>query len=149
MAQSEESSRKRQLDQDTEAPQPGMRTEDDFDLHLPGRMERYAGRVPGTMRVRIRTSNADHFSPRQSRGAGGYRLRGLRESGTIFALPTYFFVGNALLLIVVGVLKILIFHQQPPATQFAQVNALEAAFLIPHPARLCDWLLGHDRQGGV
>lgn len=57
-------------------------------------------------------------------------LRGLRESGTIFALPTYFFVGSALLLILVGVLKILVFHQQPPATQFAQVNALESLSLF-------------------
>jgi amino acid transporter len=59
-------------------------------------------------------------------------LRGLRESGTIFALPTYFFVGSALLLIVVGALKIVVFHQQPPAAQFAQVNALEplSLFLI-------------------
>ena len=52
-------------------------------------------------------------------------LRGLRESGTIFALPTYFFVGSAALLILVGLLKVAVFHQQPPAAQFAPVNALE------------------------
>ena len=52
-------------------------------------------------------------------------LRGLRESGTIFALPTYFFVGSALLLILVGLLKITVFQQQPPATAFAPVNAVE------------------------
>lgn len=59
-------------------------------------------------------------------------LRGLRESGTIFALPTYFFVGSAGILILVGLLKITIFHQQPPAAQFAQVNAIEplSLFLI-------------------
>jgi amino acid transporter len=59
-------------------------------------------------------------------------LRGLRESGTIFALPTYFFVGSAVILILVGLLKITIFHQQPPAAQFAQVNAIEplSLFLI-------------------
>lgn len=59
-------------------------------------------------------------------------LRGLRESGTIFALPTYFFVGSALLLVLVGLLKVTVFHQQPPAGQFAQVNAIEplSLFLI-------------------
>lgn len=59
-------------------------------------------------------------------------LRGLRESGTIFALPTYFFVGSAALLILVGLLKVVVFHQQPPAAQFAQVNAIEplSLFLI-------------------
>jgi amino acid transporter len=38
-------------------------------------------------------------------------LRGLRESGTIFALPTYFFVGSAALLILVGLLKVYVFRQ--------------------------------------
>lgn len=59
-------------------------------------------------------------------------LRGLRESGTIFALPTYFFVGSALILILVGLLKVSVFHQQPPATQFAPVNPIEplSLFLI-------------------
>src|SRR5260370_12074302 len=32
-------------------------------------------------------------------------LRGVRESGTIFALPTYFFVVSALLMIIVGVIN--------------------------------------------
>src|SRR5262252_6472693 len=50
-------------------------------------------------------------------------LRGLRESGTIFALPTYFFVGSAVLLILVGALKIVVFHQEPRAGQFATVQA--------------------------
>lgn len=59
-------------------------------------------------------------------------LRGLRESGTIFALPTYFFVGSAALLILVGLLKVYIFQQPPPAAQFAPVNAIEplSLFLI-------------------
>ena len=59
-------------------------------------------------------------------------LRGLREAGTIFALPTYFFVGSALILILVGLLKVSVFHQQPPAAQFARVNAIEplSLFLI-------------------
>ncbi len=59
-------------------------------------------------------------------------LRGLRESGTVFALPTYFFVGSALLLILVGLVKVYVFHQQPSAAQFAPVNAIEplSLFLI-------------------
>jgi amino acid transporter len=59
-------------------------------------------------------------------------LRGLRESGTIFALPTYFFVVTASLLILVGLLKVYVFGQQPPAAQFAPVNAIEplSLFLI-------------------
>src|SRR2546421_3813858 len=32
-------------------------------------------------------------------------LRGVRESGSIFAIPTYIFIGSALLLIIVGVIK--------------------------------------------
>jgi hypothetical protein len=47
-------------------------------------------------------------------------------------LPTYFFVGSALLLILVGALKIVVFHQVPPAAQFASVQAVEplSLFLI-------------------
>jgi amino acid transporter len=50
-------------------------------------------------------------------------LRGVRESGTIFALPTYFFIVSAALLIVVGLAKAYVFAHQPiiasftPATQ--------------------------------
>jgi amino acid transporter len=57
-------------------------------------------------------------------------LRGLRESGTIFALPTYFFVGSAALLILVGLLKVSVFHQQPSAAQFAPVHAIEPLSLF-------------------
>jgi len=35
-------------------------------------------------------------------------LRGLRESGNIFAIPTYLFVGSALLMIAVGVFRIVV-----------------------------------------
>ncbi|HTC85400.1 MAG TPA: APC family permease [Candidatus Acidoferrum sp.] len=35
-------------------------------------------------------------------------LRGVRESGTIFALPTYVFLGTALLLVAVGVLRVVL-----------------------------------------
>jgi amino acid transporter len=44
-------------------------------------------------------------------------LRGLRESGNIFAIPTYLFVGSALLMIVLGVIRIVVNGEvvPPPA----------------------------------
>jgi amino acid transporter len=41
-------------------------------------------------------------------------LRGLRESGNIFAVPTYLFVFAALLMIVMGVYRVLVLHQGAP-----------------------------------
>lgn len=48
-------------------------------------------------------------------------LRGLRESGTIFALPTYIFLGSMLLLIGLGVARTLLGEhlQAPPTVPFA------------------------------
>jgi amino acid transporter len=44
-------------------------------------------------------------------------LRGLRESGNIFAIPTYLFVGSALLMIGLGVFRIVVGGESsPPAT---------------------------------
>jgi Amino acid permease len=59
-------------------------------------------------------------------------LRGVRESGAIFALPTYFFVVSALLLIVVGLFKALVIHHQPIIGTYAYVPAIEplSVFLI-------------------
>ena len=59
-------------------------------------------------------------------------LRGVRESGSIFALPTYFFIGSALLLIVVGLFKALVIHHQPIIGTYAYVPAIEplSIFLI-------------------
>ncbi len=59
-------------------------------------------------------------------------LRGVRESGAIFALPTYFFIGSALLLIIVGLINGFLFHHQPLVGQFAPVQAVEplSLFLI-------------------
>lgn len=48
-------------------------------------------------------------------------LRGLRESGTIFALPTYFFIVSAMLLIIVGLLKAYVFGHQPLIASFTPV----------------------------
>ena len=42
-------------------------------------------------------------------------LRGLRESGNIFALPTYLFVGSALLMIGIGVFRVLVLGEARPA----------------------------------
>src|SRR6266478_4873758 len=53
-------------------------------------------------------------------------LRGMRESGSIFALPTYFFVVSACLLIVVGLVKAYVFLHQPLIGQFTPtVQAIE------------------------
>ena len=50
-------------------------------------------------------------------------LRGLRESGNIFAVPTYLFVGSALLMIAIGSVRIIFFHE---GTGFAQTLGAEA-----------------------
>ena len=52
-------------------------------------------------------------------------LRGVRESGSIFALPTYFFVVSAILLILVGIVKSFFIAHQPLIGQFAPVAATE------------------------
>jgi amino acid transporter len=60
-------------------------------------------------------------------------LRGVRESGNIFAFPTYFFVFSALLLIIVGSLKAFVFNHQPLISTFQPtVQAVEplSLFLI-------------------
>ena len=41
-------------------------------------------------------------------------LRGLRESGNIFAIPTYLFVGSALLMIAIGVFRIVVIGEGAP-----------------------------------
>ncbi len=53
-------------------------------------------------------------------------LRGLRESGTIFAFPTYFFIVSAALLIVVGLIKAYFVQHQPLIGSFTPaVSAIE------------------------
>jgi amino acid transporter len=46
-------------------------------------------------------------------------LRGLREAGNIFALPTYLFVGSALLMIVVGTFRIVVLGETTPFDEAA------------------------------
>src|SRR3954469_17464332 len=41
-------------------------------------------------------------------------LRGLRESGNIFAIPTYLFVGSALLMVVIGVFRVVVMGESGP-----------------------------------
>jgi amino acid transporter len=57
-------------------------------------------------------------------------LRGARESGTIFALPTYLFIGSALLLIIVGCLKAFLLQHQPLIGHFQYVAATESLSLF-------------------
>lgn len=57
-------------------------------------------------------------------------LRGVRESGSIFALPTYFFIVSAVLLIVVGLTKSFLFHHQPVIGAYAPVRAIEPLSLF-------------------
>src|SRR5262252_1107511 len=53
-------------------------------------------------------------------------LRGMRESGSIFAFRTYFFVVSASVLIIVGLVKAYVFLHQPVIGQFTpQVPAIE------------------------
>ena len=57
-------------------------------------------------------------------------LRGVRESGSIFALPTYFFIVSALLLIVVGLFKAFVLHHQSLIGDYAPVKAMEPLSLF-------------------
>ncbi len=59
-------------------------------------------------------------------------LRGVRESGSIFAVPTYIFIASALLLIGVGFVKSFVLQHNPVIGQFHYVAATEplSLFLI-------------------
>ncbi len=59
-------------------------------------------------------------------------LRGLRESGNIFAIPTYLFVGSALLMIVIGVYRIVVLGERadPPSPLPGAPNPLEPLGLL-------------------
>ncbi len=57
-------------------------------------------------------------------------LRGVRESATIFALPTYLFVFSALLLIVVGSFKVFLFEHRPLFGNFPHATATEPLTLF-------------------
>ncbi len=57
-------------------------------------------------------------------------LRGVRESGSVFAIPTYVFIGSALLMIIVGLVKIYILHYQPTHSNFPVVAGTEGLTLF-------------------
>jgi amino acid transporter len=58
-------------------------------------------------------------------------LRGVRESGSIFAFPTYFFIVSSLLLIIVGLVKAFVLNHQPLIGQFTPtVQAIEPLSLF-------------------
>jgi amino acid transporter len=57
-------------------------------------------------------------------------LRGVRESGSIFAIPTYIFIGSALLLIIVGSIKSFFIQHDPIIGQFQFVPAAEPLTLF-------------------
>jgi amino acid transporter len=51
-------------------------------------------------------------------------LRGIRESGSIFAIPTYFFVGSALVMIVVGLFRSYVLEHHPFIGSFPHVTGI-------------------------
>jgi amino acid transporter len=57
-------------------------------------------------------------------------LRGVREAGALFAIPTYIFIASTLLLIGIGCIKAFVFQQQPTAGQFESVAATEPLTLF-------------------
>ena len=59
-------------------------------------------------------------------------LRGVRESGSIFAIPTYLFIASALFLIIVGCIKSFLVQHNPAIGNFQYVKATEplSLFLI-------------------
>jgi amino acid transporter len=57
-------------------------------------------------------------------------LRGLREAGNIFALPTYLFVASALLMIAIGTWRIVVLGEHGGFPAEATQNAVEAVGLL-------------------
>lgn len=57
-------------------------------------------------------------------------LRGVRESGTVFAIPTYIFIASTVLLIVVGLIKGFLFEHHTIIGQFNSVKPIEGLSLF-------------------
>jgi amino acid transporter len=59
-------------------------------------------------------------------------LRGLRESGNIFAIPTYLFVGATLVMIALGLYRIVVLgeHSAPPAPLPGAPNPIQAVGIL-------------------
>jgi amino acid transporter len=60
-------------------------------------------------------------------------LRGIREAGNIFAVPTYLFLGSALLMIAVGAYRIVVLGETgapPPEAQAAAANTVQSVSIL-------------------
>ena len=57
-------------------------------------------------------------------------LRGVRESGSIFTLPTYFFVVSAFIMIIAGLFKSYVVYHNPFIAQFPHVAGVEPLTLF-------------------
>jgi amino acid transporter len=57
-------------------------------------------------------------------------LRGIRESGSIFAIPTYIFIASAILLIIIGIFKSFFVQHNPVIGTFPPVQATESLSLF-------------------
>jgi len=75
-------------------------------------------------------------------------LRGVRESGTIFALPTYFFIVSAILLIVVGLVKAFVFQHQPLNRRLRAGQSDGTPLGVSDPQVVRHGLFCHDGSGG-
>ena len=76
-------------------------------------------------------------------------LRGLRESGNIFAVPTYLFIGLALSVIAIGVYQMLTGHDDPGAGPVGRGAARDRGRRRPPAAQgLRRWFGRADRRRG-
>ena len=75
-------------------------------------------------------------------------LRGIRESGNIFAAPTYFFIISLLTLIAVGTWRTLTGTVQPVVPIEPMASTRPAAHFVSPPEGFLKRLHGHDRCGG-
>ena len=59
-------------------------------------------------------------------------LRGLRESGNIFAIPTYLFAGSTLLMVAIGLFRVIVLgeHTPPPEPLPGQPETLQVVGLL-------------------
>ena len=59
-------------------------------------------------------------------------LRGLRESGNIFAVPTYLFVGSALLMIAIGMYRVVVLGEGVPPAEIVEgtIDLTQAAGIM-------------------